>query len=867
MDEPWYRWGPYLSEREWGTVREDYSPYGTAWDYFPHDHARSRAYRWSEDGLLGYCDKRGMLCFSFALWNGKDHILKERLFGLTNSQGNHGEDVKECYYYQDATPSHSYLKATYLYPQAEFPYGQLEAENRDRSKELGEFELWHTQVFNANRYFEVTVEYAKFEPGDTAIRLTVHNAGPDEAALTLIPQVWMRKRNPWIPGALITPFTDRGDAFAVNHPLLGETALTWQDNPEHVFTDNETNDERLYGTPNPTPYVKDAFHEYIVNGKNVVNPSKTGTKAGLVYRWNLAPDETQVVRLRLKEGDAKPVDANDIDQLFATRTQEADEFYKNVAGDAPTEAAQLQRQAFAGLIWSKQYYHFDVARWLDGDPGEPPPPPERTQGRNKSWRHVRAAEVVSMPDKWEYPWFAAWDLGFQCIPFALIDAHFAKQQLLLLFREWYMHPNGAVPAFEWSFDDVNPPVHAWAAWRVYTIDRRLSGKADVDFLTRIFHKLLLTFTWWVNRKDSEGNNVFEGGFLGLDNIGVIDRNSHLINGQTIEQSDSTSWLAMYCLNMMNIALELAKHEQAYEDVASKFFEHFMFIADAMNNMADQFELWDETDGFYYDLLRGPTDTQRMRVHSMVGLLPMFATEVVEEDSFEHLPAFKARMEWFLKHRKDIVDHVACMDVPGMESRRLFSVVTRDKVERLIRRMLDETEFLSPYGLRALSKYHEAHPYTLDLDGEHHQVDYEPGESTTDVFGGNSNWRGPIWFPLNYLMIETLQKLDYYYGDSFKVEMPTGSGVTHTLAQVSLELERRLMSMFLTPASGAIPPSMIDNGPLGYGALFHEYFHADTGRGLGASHQTGWTALVAKIVQQLYNSGYSESEALFVEYGG
>ena len=859
----WHRWGPYLSERQWGTVREDYSEFGTAWEYFPHDHARSRAYRWGEDGLLGISDRHGMLCFALAVWNGKDPILKERLFGLTNSQGNHGEDVKEAYFYLDSTPTHSYMKALYKYPQKAFPYDLLVQENARRAKTDPEFEIYDTGVFDENRYFDVLAEYAKIDVNDLLIRITVTNQGPERASLKLIPQIWFRNRWTWAGGQRPRISKSQLDNLRIEHPRYGTYYLYAEGFPRALFTENETNVERLFNAANPQPYVKDAFHRALINeDQKAVNPHEVGSKACVVYDLDLAPGESRSVHLSLVQ-DAESMDPANYATTFDRRAREADEYYEALTPGLSKELKDIQRQAFAGLLWSKQYYHYDVNLWLEGDPREPSPPAARRHGRNANWGHFLAAEVLSMPDKWEYPWFASWDLAFHTIPFSLIDTDFAKSQLILLLREWYMHPNGQIPAYEWAFGDVNPPVHAWAAWRVYNIERRAAGKGDTQFLERVFHKLLLNFTWWVNRKDPGDRNVFEGGFLGLDNIGVFDRNMPLPDGSMIEQSDGTSWMGMYCLNMLAIALELARTSAAYEDVASKFLEHFLYIAYSMNNMGqDGVELWDDDDGFYYDALyREGEPVKYVKVRSMVGLIPLFATTVLESDTLETFPHFSRRIEWLLEHRPELAQNIAPMTEPGEGERLLLALADREKVERILARMLDDNEFLSPYGVRSLSRAYRDNPYTIVLDGHSFAIDYEPAESTTGVFGGNSNWRGPVWFPVNYLIIEALQRLDYYYGNSLQVEFPTGSGKRFTLGQVAMELETRLLSLFVAPKGGkrscpSIQMNVAADPTWKSLYQFFEYFDADTGRGLGASHQTGWTALIAKIIQQLYVTAYA-----------
>jgi hypothetical protein len=857
---PWKKWGPYLSERQWGTVREDYSPHGTAWDYFPHDHARSRAYRWGEDGLAGFSDDRQRLCLALALWNGKDPILKERLFGLTNGEGNHGEDVKEVYYYLDATPTHSYLKMLYKYPQAEFPYDLLVEENRRRGRDRPEFELLDTGIFDDDRYFDVFVEYAKAGPEDVLMQVTVYNRGPEEAVIHLLPQLWFRNTWSWKPEPRKPRLAvARPGAVAVGHPDLAEFTLHAEGDPALLFCDNETNVGRLYGSNGVKTFYKDAFHDYLVRGdRSAVNPEQTGTKATAHYLLKVPAHGSTRVRLRLADGPLTDPFLR-FDDLVTQRQAEADAFYADLqAGIADEDTRAVQRQAFAGMIWSKQFFHYDVPGWLKGDPALPAPPAQRRHGRNSEWTHLNNADVLSMPDKWEYPWYAAWDLAFHMLPLALIDPEFAKSQLVLLTREWYMHPNGQLPAYEWDFGDVNPPVHAWAAWRVFQIDRKRRGDCgDPAFLERVFHKLLLNFTWWVNRKDAQGRNIFQGGFLGLDNIGVFDRSARLPGGGFVNQADGTSWMAMYCLNLMRIALELALHNPVYEDIATKFFEHFLHIAEAMTNMGGNEHgvgLWDEEDQFYYDQLNLPDGRMiTLRVRSMVGLIPLFAVETLEPEMLERLPDFKRRLKWFLSHRPDLARLVSRWEEPGRGERRLLSLLRGHRMKRLLRRMLDETEFFSDYGVRALSRRHREHPYTFTCHGTALTVNYRPAESDSGLFGGNSNWRGPIWFPVNYLIIESLQKFHHYYGDDFKVECPTSSGQFLTIGQIADELSRRLTRLFLRDESGRRPVLACHDKLHGdphfrdY-VLFHEYFHGDTGRGVGASHQTGWTGLVAKLLQ-------------------
>ncbi|MBI4165184.1 MAG: glucosidase, partial [Acidobacteria bacterium] len=784
----WKRWGPYLSERQWGTVREDYSPAGNAWDSFPHDHARSRAYRWGEDGIAGISDRHQEMCFALALWNGRDPILKERLFGLTGNEGNHGEDVKEYYFYLDSTPTHSYMKYLYKYPQGEFPYGRLVAENRARGRGGLEFELMDTGIFAEDRYFDVFIEYAKADAEDILVRMTVHNRGPEPADLHLLPTLWFRNTWSWgeaVKRPRLRTVPGKTSAILAENERYGKRWLVCEGTPELLFTENETNLKRVYGLENKNPFVKDGINSYIVRqDKGAINPEKTGTKCSASYRLNLAPGASATLKLRLTD---KPPQSGmlgaDFDSVFSTRIAEADEFYEEFAFPGSTEdSRRVQRQAFAGMLWSKQFYHLDVRRWLEGDPGNPPPPEGRKQGRNHEWRHLYNADIISMPDKWEYPWYAAWDLAFHCIPLAMVDPDFAKDQLLLLLREWYMHPNGQLPAYEWAFGDVNPPVHAWSAWRVYKIEKRIRGKGDLEFLEKVFHKLLLNFTWWVNRKDAEGMNVFQGGFLGLDNIGVFDRSAPLPTGGHIEQSDGTSWMGMYCLNMLAIAMELARENPAYEDVASKFFEHFTYIAHAMNDLGGEgISLWNGEDGFYYDVLHMTNgDHHPMKVRSMVGLIPLFAIQTLEPEMLDKLPGFKRRMQWFLDNVPDVAEHVDMSRHSTHGPRRLLSIVSRERLTRVLHYMLSEAEFLSPYGIRALSAIHRNRPYTINVNSHEHRVDYEPAESSSGLFGGNSNWRGPIWFPVIYLLIEALQKFHFYYGDGLRVEFPTRSGQQMTL---------------------------------------------------------------------------------------
>lgn len=887
----WKKWGPYLSERQWGTVREDYSANGNAWDFFSHEHARSRTYRWGEDGLLGICDDRQLLCFGLSMWNTRDPILKERFFGLTGNEGNHGEDVKEYYFYLDSTPTHSYMKALYKYPQAEYPYAQLKAQGWAHGREAPEFELMDTGIFEGDRYFDVQVEYAKADAEDLLMQITVTNRGPQTAELHLLPTLWFRNTWAWdseSPKPNLKASLTSGDISIIetSHPDLGkqwfycqptdtrwhdlEPAGQWVDSsgdqagiPGLLFTENETNKEKLFGVENPSPYVKDAFHRYVVDGeKSAVNPDQTGTKSAVHYPLKIAPGETQQVRLRLADNPMlnDPL-GSQFEETFNTRQQEADKFYHQLSPFIASEdLSNVQRQAFAGMMWGKQYYLYDVSTWLKGDPATIAPPTERRRGRNKHWHHLDSQDVLSMPDTWEYPWFAAWDTAFHCIPLAMIDAEFAKQQLDVMTREWYMHPNGQLPAYEWAFGDVNPPVHAWATWRVYKIEKKMTGKSDRLFLERIFQKLLLNFTWWVNRKDTEGNNVFEGGFLGLDNIGVFDRSKPLPTGGRLEQADGTSWMAMYCLDMLSISLELALENPVYEDMATKFFEHFIYIAEAMNSTGENAtQLWDEEDGFFYDVLHLPDMTRfPIKIRSLVGLMPLYAITTLEPELMDRLPGFKERLEWFEANRTRLCRNVTTLEVRDnqgdKQKRRMLSVVRPDKLRRILAKMLKPHEFLGPTGIRAVSRFHADNPYTFDVNGKVYRVDYEPAESSLGLFGGNSNWRGPVWFPTNYLLIESLQRYHHFFGDAFKVECPFGSGNEMNLWDVAAKLEERMIGTFLRDEQGNRPVygnnETFQKDPYWRDyLLFYEYFNGDTGEGLGASHQTGWTGLVAKLIHQ------------------
>ncbi|HSR33041.1 MAG TPA: glucosidase, partial [Anaerolineae bacterium] len=845
----WKHWGPYLSERAWGTVREDYSATGEAWSYYPHDHARSRTYRWNEDGLAGVSNRFQNLCLAVALWNERDSILKERLFGLTGHEGNHGEDVKEYYYYLDSTPTHSYMKMLYKYPQVEYPYARLVEENRRRGRGVPEFELLDAlrDAFEEGRYFDVTVEYAKADQEDILCRITVVNRGPEPATIHVLPHLWYRNTWSWgydrprpelraiSPHAVYTEDRHLGERWWIVDGQVSEAS------PSLLFTENETNSERLFGSPNSSAYVKDGIHEAVVNGRlDRVNPEQRGTKVAAHLQANIPPGEVFPVRVRFSNiAHGEPF--GDFDAVFEQRIAEADEFYAAIQHpDLNGEERQVQRQAFAGLMWTKQFYHYSVELWLRGDPALPPPPEARKKGRNSDWSHLYNLDVLSMPDKWEYPWYAAWDLAFHMLSVALIDPEWAKRQLLLLVREWYMHPNGQLPAYEWELGDVNPPVHAWAAWQVY----QLTGGTDTRFLERVFHKLLLNFTWWVNRKDHDGNNVFQGGFLGLDNIGVFDRSASLPTGGHIDQADGTAWMGMYSLNMLAIALELARTRPAYEDVATKFFEHFLYIAYAINHLSGtSVSLWNKEDGFYYDVLHLADGTfVPLKVRSFVGLIPLFAVETLESDLLEKLPRFRRRMEWFMQYRPHLVADVCPLTKPGEEGRFLLAIASKEQLARVMQRMLDAKEFLSDYGLRSLSRYHAEHPFAFDVDGRVYTVEYQPADSATDLFGGNSNWRGPIWFPVNYLMIESLRKYHHYYGDSLQVELPTGSGRQATLGEVTVDLSRRLTRLFLRDedAGGRRPvfgrERIFQTDPHWRDLiLFYEYFHGDNGVGIGASH--------------------------------
>ncbi len=860
----WKRFGPYLAERQWATVREDYSEDGNCWSYFPHDHARSRAYRWGEDGLLGLCDSRGRMCLAIALWNERDSILKERLFGLGGPEGSHGEDVKERYFYLDSTPTHSWVRMLYKYPQAPYPYEQLVEENASRTKDRREFELEETGVFDEQRYFDVFSEFAKASANDISWRIAIANRGPDAAPLHVLPTLWYRNTWSWgrsgeddHPRPRIRP--DGTLAFVTEHQELGRFRLELGQHPDGtppklLLTENETNRARVFDEDRSDPYVKDAFHRYVVEGDpTAVNPSE-GSKAAAHYRLEIPPNGEFELRLRLVAEPERATDplGSSFTETFSLRRREADAFYADTTPKGlDAEAADIVRQGYAGLLCSKQFYSFAVKDWLEGDPEQPPPPPERLTGRNSDWRHLYNRDVISMPDKWEYPWYAAWDLAFHVIPFAKVDSSFAKDQLLLLLREWYMHPNGQIPAYEFAFSDVNPPVHAWAAWRVYKISSP-AGKRDRVFLRRVFDKLLVNFTWWVNRKDVGGKHLFSGGFLGLDNIGVFDRSQPLPTGGHLEQADGTAWMAFYAATMLAIALELALDDPVYEDTASKFFEHLVRIVDSINTMGGT-GLWDEEDGFYYDQLNIDGNRIPLKVRSLVGLIPLLAVGVLDDSVVERLPGFRKRLEWFLGNRKDLGRHILRQGAPGIPGRRLMAIPSPERLESILSYLLDESEFLSPFGIRSVSRHHLESPYVFQVDDRNYSVKYVPGESDSAIFGGNSNWRGPIWFPINFLLIEALERYHHFYGDDFRVECPKGSGRSLTLQEAAREISRRLTSIFRADAHGVRPwhgsesrwtadPHWRDL------QQFYEYFDGDTARGLGASHQTGWTALVVTLLE-------------------
>lgn len=863
-EKEWKKWGPYVSDRQWGTVREDYSADGEAWLYTTHDMARSKAYRWGEEGIAGISDDHQYLCFAPAFWNGKDAILKERFFGLNNYEGNHGEDVKELYYYLDSSPTHAYMKMLYKYPQQAFPYEQLLQENKQRDRHAPEYELMDTGVFANNEYFDIFVEYAKAGPEDILVKITAHNRSQADAPLHVLPTLWFR--NTWSWGYNdVRPLLQaacEGNAIELHHDRLGNGWLYADTKGELLFCENETNNGRLYGFPNSYAYLKDGINNYVVNGDfRTVNPQWRGTKAAMHYRKLIKAGASVELRFRLcMRGEALEQAFDGFDEIMEQRRQECNDFYEDLQqGITGEDMRMVQRQAMAGLLWNKQYYYYDVMQWLEGDPGQPLPPASRLKGRNHQWQHLNNSEVISMPDKWEYPWYAIWDLAFHCVTFAVIDAGFAKKQLLALTKEWYMHPSGKLPAYEWSFNDTNPPVQAWAAWRVYQLDASINKHSgDLVFLEAIFQKMLINFTWWVNRKDAEGSNIFEGGFLGLDNIGVFDRNAPLPSGVTLEQADATSWMAMYALNMMRIALELALHNRVYEEMAIKFFEHFLYIAGAVMNTFGEYTtgLWDEEDEFFYDQLHlSNNNVIRLKVRSLVGLIPLFAVEIIDESLLKQLPLFAQRMQWFLDNRPGLAKLVSRWNITGSDGKHLLSLLRGHRIKRILSRMLDATEFLSDFGIRSLSRFHESNPYVLSSNGTESRIQYTPGESDSNMFGGNSNWRGPIWLPLNFLIIESLQRFHYYYSDDFVVEYPTGSGKYLSLKAISEALSQRLLRLFVKDEKGQRPflgnDSQQQNDPHFKDLLlFYEYFHAETGRGLGASHQTGWTALIAKLIDQL-----------------
>ncbi|MGF7072479.1 MGH1-like glycoside hydrolase domain-containing protein [Mucilaginibacter sp. 3215] len=854
-DTGWKKWGPYVSDRQWGTVREDYSANGDAWNYITHDMARSKAYRWGEEGIAGICDRQQYLCFAIALWNKKDPIIKERYFGLSNPEGNHGEDVKEMYYYLDSTPTHSYMKTLYKYPQNEFPYKWLVDENKRRGRQDPEFELMDTGIFDHNEYFDVFTEYAKNAQEDILIKITVHNRSDKDAPVNVMPTLWFRNTWAWGYDSRKPDLCASSDkVISIFHKDLGQMWLHTEGEAQLLFCDNETNSRKLYNYDDGRKYYKDGINDYIVRGENTVTPKNMGTKAAVNYDLNIPAGQSVVLRLRLSE------DANysfeDFDEVFDIRQTEADQFYNDIHGAAMNPDRRLiQRQAFAGMLWNKQFYYSDIRHWLGGDKGMPRPPAQREKARNSKWAHLNTRDIISMPDKWEYPWFAAWDLAFHCLPLATIDMTFAKNQLILLTRDWYMHPNGQLPAYEWDFGDVNPPVHAMAVWNVYKTDKENNnGKGDTYFLERVFHKLMLNFTWWVNRKDQSGNNIFEGGFLGMDNIGVFDRNMHLPSGQHLEQADGTSWMAMYSLNLLRIATELTETDKAYADIASKFFEHFIYIVGAMSNLGENNEgLWDDDDGFFYDQIRFPDDGSiKMRVRSIVGLIPLFATEVLDEKDIMESPVFKDRMKWFAENRPDLASLVSRWNEKGSNGKHLISLLRGYRMKSLLKYMLDENEFLSDYGIRSLSKYHLKHPYHVSVNGVEFGISYVPGESDSGLFGGNSNWRGPIWMPINYLIIDSLHRFHMFYGDEFKIECPTGSGNFMNLKEVANELYARVSKLFMKNENAERPvygknPKLQTDPHFKDHILFYEFFDGDTGLGLGAAHQTGWTGLIANCL--------------------
>ncbi len=861
-DPQWKKWGPYLSERQWGTVREDYSEYGNAWDHFPHDHARSRVYRWGEDGIAGISDDMQRICFALALWNGKDPILKERLFGLTGNEGNHGEDVKELYYYLDSTPSHSYMKHLYKYTQSAYPYADLVQTNRNRSRQEDEYEILDTTAFADNKYFDVLTEYAKSDAEDILIRITIHNRGGENAFIAVLPTLWFR--NLWSFGLMEekpllylakTP-NGYGEVKAL-HYQSGEYHFYFEKPTRTLFTENETNTERLYGQPNKTPFTKDAFHTAVVEGRyDWLKEKNEGTKFAPVYEFHIDGHSSATIKLRLskKAAEGNPF-TEDFDQVFNTRIREADTFYQEIAATKDADLRNIQRQAFAGMLWSKQYFNIDIPRWLNGDTGQPAPPAQRKQGRNHQWHSLNNEDIISMPDKWEYPWYAAWDLAFHCVPLSMVDPGFAKEQLVLFLREWYMHPNGQLPAYEWAFSDVNPPVHAWSCLQVYKMDKERTGHGDIHFLKRVFQKLLINFTWWVNRKDHKGNNVFEGGFLGLDNIGVFDRSNTIPGGGILEQADGTSWMAMYCLNMLEMALEIAQEDNSYEDVTTKFFEHFVYIAESLNRIGENWTgSWDEEEGFFYDVLSLPDGRYiPLKVRSLVGLSTLFAVFVLKKELLEKVPDFHKRLKWFQKYREDNGQYLVIEDLKEHDD-ILLSLVPKERLQKLLKALLDENEFLSKGGIRSISKIHEQ-GYAVHINGQEFGIDYQPGEGRSALFGGNSNWRGPVWMPMNYLLVQSLRRFCEYYGEDCKVEYPTGSGHEILMSEVSNELSRRLVSIFQKDGNGHRPVNdhyhiYRDDPYFKDLVLFYEYFHGETARGVGASHQTGWTGVVAELITRI-----------------
>jgi hypothetical protein len=856
--QPWRKWGPYVSERQWGTVREDYSDSGDAWNYLPHEHARSRAYRWGEDGIGGFCDAKQHLCLAVALWNGKDPILKERMFGLSNREGNHGEDVKELYYYLDAAPTYSYARMLYKYPQAAFPYDLLVQENARRDRGQPEFEIIETGIFDEDRYFDVDIEYAKAGADDILMRLTISNRGPDEASLHVLPQAWFRNTWTWFTDRPKPALEREGADVVIKHDTLGAYAIHFEEPDEIKFCENETNVARVYGIEDSRGLSKDGFHDYLVDGrKNAVSPDK-GTKVAGIYRRTVAAGGSTTIRVRLSQSSPGPAPFADFEQIFAARKRETDAFYAELQGKCRDEdLRRIQRQAFAGILWSKQYFYYDVTEWLDGDPAEPRPPGARLKGRNSAWVHATMEDIVSMPDKWEFPWFAAWDWAFHLTTLAYVDLEDAKHQLILLGQAWYMHPNGQLPAYEWNFSDVNPPVQAWAALRIYQLEQKRTGKGDRRFLQQVFTKLLLNFTWWVNRKDPRGLNVFEGGFLGMDNIGVFDRSASLPVDGILVQSDGTSWMAMYCLNMLRIALELGQQDDAYQDIATKFFEHFLMIGGAMNNLGGKgLSLWDDTDNFFYDWLV-PTNGEPtpLRVRSLVGLIPAFAVVSIDAELLRNLPSFTRQRDWYLRYRPKLAVLVSTSTTPGADGTRLLAITRAFRASKVMERALDKNEFLSDFGIRSLSRYHLDHPYVFEAGNFRSEVRYVPGESDGDLFGGNSNWRGPIWMPLNYLFIESVNTFGKFYGEDFRLECPVGSGNLLSLKEIADDLRNRLINIFRRDENGRRPvfgnyEKMQTDPHFKDYILFNEYYDGDTGRGLGASHQTGWSALIANIIAEL-----------------